>query len=58
MNLAIFACTPNIGGDVQWFDVGQIVKMGVVIAPSEKPVHGPVIGRTGVLIPDRGREEF
>jgi len=48
----------DIGRNMQRFDIDQIVKLCVLFTPGEEPVHGQVIGCTGVLVANGGGEEF
>ena len=55
--LKILAHSLDIGGDMQWLDIGNLADL-VMVAPGEEPSCGPVIGHAGIFVADGGGEEF
>jgi hypothetical protein len=47
----------DIGGDVDRLDIGELVD-AVLRQPGKERARSPVIGQAGVLVADRGGEEF
>jgi hypothetical protein len=47
----------DIGRDMERLDIGEIAD-SVLVKPGEERAHGAVISHPGVLVADRGGEEF